>query len=183
MLRRRDAVIGVLSAAALVSDGALAAEALEGQPPLPAPLDTFRAIGLKGGDGQQTSLSALLGPPRATVLSFWATWCAPCAWEGARLARLRLKYPDAKLAIIGVNIDQDAPAERRAQFRQKAQMNYLQAEDGLELYKAMSGRPRLALPLAYVFDATGQPTAAFGRFFGERSLTALEQAIAKVAAA
>src|SRR5205085_7841193 len=115
-------------------------------------------------DGRATTLGRLLGRPRPAVVSFWATWCAPCALEGRKLAELRNSLPDEALAMVGVNIDTDAEPTRLNQFRQKAQMTYTQALDGRGLYLAMTGQPQLALPRTFVFDREGQPTAAFGRF-------------------
>jgi thiol-disulfide isomerase/thioredoxin len=132
---------------------------------------------MKTLDGRPTTLGRLLGPVRPTVVSFWATWCAPCALEGRRLAKLRTAYADERLAIVGINIDSKADAARLDQFRQKAQMNYTQALDGQAAYRAMAARDQFALPRTYVFGAGGEPVAAFGRFFGERTLSASDAAV------
>ena len=62
-------------------------------------------------------------------------------------------------------------------------MNYTQGLDGKALYLALSDRPTVALPRTYVFDAVGQPVAAFGRFFGERTLVAIDAAVRAAVAA
>jgi thiol-disulfide isomerase/thioredoxin len=111
------------------------------------------------------------------VVSFWATWCAPCALEGRRLARIRLMYPDDRLAIVGLNLDTTADAARLDRFRRKAAMNYTQGIDAKAAYVEIAGRAQLALPRTYVFDASGQPVAAFGRFFGQRTLRAIDLAV------
>lgn len=162
---------------ALAADLPLMDEPLADQPDLPGPLSRYRDLPVRRIDGEPSTLTQLLGPPRPTVVSFWATWCAPCALEGQRLAQVRMLYPDERLAIIGLNIDRPADRLRVAQFRRRAQMNYTQGLDAKAAYLAMTARSRVALPRTYVFDAGGRPTAAFGRFFGARTLKALDEAI------
>jgi cytochrome c biogenesis protein CcmG/thiol:disulfide interchange protein DsbE len=159
------------------------ANELADQPQLPAPLARYRDLPLKRIDGQAVTLGRLLGPPRPAVVSFWATWCAPCALEGRRLARLRRAFPDERLAIIGLNIDHEPESARLDQFRRRAEMNYTQGIEAKAAYLAMAGRTGLALPRTYVFDAAGEPLAAFGRFFGERTLAAIDRAVVRAVGA
>jgi thiol-disulfide isomerase/thioredoxin len=164
-------------AAAGVAMPAVAAEPLAVQPALPGPLSRYRELPVRRIDGEAQTLGRLLGPPRPAVVSFWATWCAPCLLEGRRLARLRTAYPVERLAIIGLNIDTTADPARLDQFRRKAEMNYTQGIDAKAAYLEIAGRAQFALPRTYVFDAQGQPVAAFGRFFGSRTLAAIDEAV------
>jgi len=174
MIGRRE-VLAMLAAGAAVP--ARAAEPLADQPPLPGPLPRYRDLPVRRIDGEAGTLGRLLGPPRAAVVSFWATWCAPCALEGQRLAQIRTLYPDERLAIVGLNIDGQADAARLDRFRRKAEMNYTQGVDARAAYVEIAGRAQLALPRTYVFDADGRPVAAFGRFFGTRSLRGIDEAV------
>jgi hypothetical protein len=47
----------------------------------------------------------------------------------------------------------------------------------------IAGRAQLALPRTYVFDAQGQPLAAFGRFIGARTLNAIDEAVRRAVVA
>jgi thiol-disulfide isomerase/thioredoxin len=174
MDRRR--ILALIAAGAA---GPAAAADLADQPEMPGPLAGYRALPLAGADGRRTTLGQLLGAQRPAIVSFWATWCAPCAVEGRRLARLRSAYPDARLAIVGLNVDATPDPVRLEQFRRKAQMNYTQGLDARPVYTAMARRESLVLPRTYVFDAAGGPLAAFGRFFGERTLRAIDAAAAQ----
>jgi thiol-disulfide isomerase/thioredoxin len=180
MLDRRLLLAGLTAAAA--TPAAAAEKALADQPEMPGPLARYRDLPVKRVDGEASTLGRLLGPPRPAVVSFWATWCAPCALEGRRLARLRRAYADERLAIVGINLDSNPDDTRLDQFRRKAQMNYTQGLDGKALYLALSDRATITLPRTYVFDAAGQPIAAFGRFFGERTLTAIDAAVRRAVA-
>jgi peroxiredoxin len=48
---------------------------------------------------------------RVVLLSFWATWCAPCVEEMPSLLELHHDQPD--LAVVAVSIDEDANAYGR----------------------------------------------------------------------
>lgn len=40
------------------------------------------------------------------LVDFWATWCGPCRKTIPHLIELRKQYPQAKLEIIGLSVDQ-----------------------------------------------------------------------------
>ena len=167
-----------------VSAPARAAEPpLADQPALPGPLSRYRDLPVRRIDGEVGTLGRLLGAPRAAVVSFWATWCAPCALEGRRLAQIRIAYPDERLAIVGLNIDSQADTARLDQFRRQAAMNYTQGIDARAAYMEIARQAQPTLPRTYVFDAGGQPVAAFGRFFGARTLAAIDEAVRQAVAA
>jgi peroxiredoxin len=48
---------------------------------------------------------------RVVLLSFWATWCAPCIEEMPSL--LELHHDQPSLAVVAVSIDEDAEAYKR----------------------------------------------------------------------
>lgn len=86
-----------LSARALLTAATFACLAVSAQ--------ARRAPELKLRDlaGHPQTLSALRG--HIVVLSFWATWCGPCAEELPRLSRLSASYADKDVRFIAVSID------------------------------------------------------------------------------
>ena len=54
--------------------------------------------------GAKQNLAALRG--KIVVLSFWATWCAPCQEELPRLSQLSLSYTGKDVQFIAVSIDE-----------------------------------------------------------------------------
>lgn len=62
-------------------------------------------------DGKVVRLSDFRG--QAVVLNFWATWCAPCRQEFPEFVSAYERDKDKGLAIIGVNIKENARSVRK----------------------------------------------------------------------
>ena len=58
---------------------------------------------LKDLAGHSQKLSDLRG--RIVVLSFWATWCAPCQEELPRLSKLSQEFAGSNIRFVAVSID------------------------------------------------------------------------------
>lgn len=56
------------------------------------------------------ALDALLAKNRGKVvmLNFFATWCPPCRAEIPEIVKMRNKFSDDKLLVIGLSVDEDA---------------------------------------------------------------------------
>jgi protein-disulfide isomerase/thiol-disulfide isomerase/thioredoxin/uncharacterized membrane protein len=61
-------------------------------------------------DGGTLKLADLAGKP--VVMTFWASWCAPCKKELPVLAEFYETYKDQGLQVIGMNVDSDPKAAR-----------------------------------------------------------------------
>jgi thiol-disulfide isomerase/thioredoxin len=97
MIGQRSIFIVLLSAALAI---AAAAPALpRGESPDRIAPD-FRLESLGGGT---VKLSDLRG--KAVLLSFWATWCAPCRVETPWLVELDRKYRSQGLEIVAIALD------------------------------------------------------------------------------
>jgi thiol-disulfide isomerase/thioredoxin len=64
---------------------------------------TVPNLALKDLAGHSQQLSELRG--QIVVLSFWATWCAPCREELPRLSRLSEEFAGRKVRFVAVSID------------------------------------------------------------------------------
>lgn len=60
---------------------------------------------------------------KVVLVSFWATWCPPCRAEIPELMKLRDKYGDDKLMMIGVSVD-DNPDVVEDFIKTTGGMNY-----------------------------------------------------------
>lgn len=174
-MRRRDVVLG--GSAALAAAPAFAQTA---DPALPPPLAALLDLPLTTPAGRDTTLGAHIAPGPA-IISFWATWCAPCLMEARHLARVRARYAPAQLSILGLNIDRERDEDRIAAFLQRARTNFTQLRADMPAYVAFGGdADRIRLPRLYVFAADGRPAAVFGRYNGAATLRTLDRAVADV---
>jgi cytochrome c biogenesis protein CcmG, thiol:disulfide interchange protein DsbE len=64
-------------------------------------------------DGVRISTTELLG--RVVILTFWATWCAPCRQELPLLSSYATQYAERGLTILGFSLDglEDLPTVRK----------------------------------------------------------------------
>lgn len=170
-----------LLAAALAATPGVAFAQTEDGPPLPPSLDELNNLALTRPDGASTTLGASLHPG-ATVISFWATWCAPCIMEARHLGQMRTQIAPERLNIIGINIDRARDEARLAAFLQRGRVNYTQLRGDLAAYQAFGGGAQILLPRLYVFGADGRPGAVFGRYFGGATLRQVDRAVERALA-
>ncbi|MGV2386805.1 MAG UNVERIFIED_CONTAM: TlpA family protein disulfide reductase, partial [Thermobifida fusca] len=104
-------------------------------------------------DGKRVKLSDYEG--KVVLLSFWATWCAPCKQELPILQRLLDKYEKEGLAVLAVNIDDPKTVAevRRFVADRKLRMPVLLDGDSKVLGRF---NPRHSLPFLQAIDREGR---------------------------
>jgi len=119
----------------------------EGQP---APAFQLRAINPEASGAAFVSLERFAGEEpedpgsRAVLLSFFASWCAPCQKEMPYLQQLHAMYREQGLRVISVNIDRE--------------------EEGLALARRQIGAARVTYPVL-----TDRFNLLARRYLGEQS--------------
>lgn len=63
------------------------------------------SLRLKGLDGKSYDLADMRG--EVVMVSFGATWCAPCIWELAAIEELKTEYRDKPVRFLWVSIDDE----------------------------------------------------------------------------
>jgi peroxiredoxin len=111
----------------------------------PAPEATLVTL-----EGQRISSTDLLG--QVVILTFWATWCAPCREELPLLSDYLAQHQDAGLQILAFGLD---TRERLADVRQVAQS--VRFPVGLMSDSSAPGYGRIwRLPVSFTIDAQGR---------------------------
>ena len=111
--------------------------------------------------GQEHSLSSLHG--KIVVLSFWATWCAPCREEMPLLVSLQKRYRVHGVQVIGASVDDESTQGEIASFSQNLKINFpIWIGATLEHMLKASGCGSV-LPATAVLDRDGQ---IVGRIIG-----------------
>lgn len=146
-------------------------------PSIPPDLDLLRGLALNLPDGSATTLGASVPAGRAAVISFWASWCAPCLLEARHLAYLRARFSAAQLSIVGINVDRTPEEARLVSFIERAGADFTQLRAGRDAYRAFGGPRYIELPRTFVFDRVGRPVGAFGHFDGAVAEAELDDAV------
>jgi thiol-disulfide isomerase/thioredoxin len=104
--------------------------------------------------GQQQKLSALRGS--VVVLSFWATWCAPCKEELPRLSKLSERYTGRQIRFLAVSIDEAKDRTKIAPFLAQQSIHLEVWTGAATSTLARFGLDEI-LPGTVIIDAQGEP--------------------------
>lgn len=120
---------------------------------------------------QSVSLAALRG--KVVLLTFWATWCAPCQMEIPHFIAWQKQYGPQGLQIIGVSMDDDDVPVRS--LVKKHGLNYPVLMGDEKLGLAYGGV--LGLPVTFLIDREG---VVRQRFQGETDPAKMEAAMVRL---
>lgn len=127
-------------------------------------VDRGQAFVASALDGSTIDVGSMLGK-RPIVLTFWASWCAPCLAEAPHLARLYRQYQASKspIAFVSVSIDDaDGLDDLRAVVR-KLDLPYPVALDPKGRALALYAKGA-SIPLTFVIDRSGAVIYRHGNF-------------------
>jgi peroxiredoxin len=145
-----------MKTASLILGISLIATALHAQQTLPA-------IEVKTLDGQAVNIQAYGQNEKITVLSFWATWCAPCKKELDAYARLYADW-QAKYAVevLAITIDNQRALPRVAPMVASREWPFEVLSDaGQRLQRALDFQ---TIPQTFVLDREGRIAYAHSGF-------------------
>jgi len=139
---RGAAALSLASLDVLLGSGVRANALRMGEPAPPATLVTL--------DGRRLATVDLLG--QVVILTFWATWCAPCREELPLLSSYAMRHADRGLTVLGFGLD--PPADMR-KVQQVAR--YLSFAVGLLANSSVSGYGRIwRIPVNFTIDRHGR---------------------------
>lgn len=107
-------------------------------------------------DGQALDVTDLRG--RIVVVNSWASWCAPCREETPAFVELSKGVDPADVAIVGLNVTDDADAARA--FVEEFDVPYpsIVDEEG-DILATIPGVPPSSLPSTVILDREGRIAA------------------------
>jgi len=110
---------------------------------------------LRGIDGKIYDLAQMRG--EIVLVSFGATWCAPCAEELAALEELKIEYEHRPVRFLWVSIETEDEASN-TRLRSYAKAKKLTLPVLRDVTRAAYGQfsERVRLPLVVIFDSEGK---------------------------
>lgn len=110
------------------------------------------------------------------LLTFWATWCAPCQLEMPRFIDWQNRYAAQGFQVVAISMDDDqAPV---IALTRKRHVNFPVIMGDEELGRLYGGI--LGLPVTFLIDRHGNIAA---RFKGEANLNAMKSTISELLSA
>ena len=116
---------------------------------------------------------------KGVMVSFWATWCAPCRSEYPMVVSLAKEYEHQGLAVVGVSLDEDGDLEPVRRFLSENRPNFPNfrvklGTDGDAFYQGVNPDWRGEMPETDFYGRDGH----MARYFvGSKSKDAYVQAI------
>lgn len=122
-------------------------------------------------NGMRIDLSAYRG--RVVLLTFWATWCAPCQIEMPHFIAWQNRYGGEGLQILAVSMDDDSAPVRT--LIRKRRVNYPVVMGDEPLGTEYGGI--LGLPITFLIDRQGNIVEEFK---GEGKIGAMQRELIRL---
>jgi len=99
--------------------------------------------------GEKVLLASMEG--KVVLVTFWASWCAPCLLEVPTLNRIHRRFASRGLVVIAVSVGRETPEEVR-RLSAKFGMLYNVGRAGEEMTRELS---LSVIPTAFLFAPDG----------------------------
>jgi peroxiredoxin len=122
---------------------------------LPLPVKTLPSVVVKRLNGENVNIQEYGSNGKITVLSFWATWCAPCKRELDAVAELYPEWKDKyNVEVVAITVDNArAISKVRPIVEQKGWPFEILSDPNQELQQALNFQ---VIPQTYVVNRSGE---------------------------
>ncbi|HEY0433321.1 MAG TPA: TlpA disulfide reductase family protein [Chitinophagaceae bacterium] len=106
--------------------------------------------------GDSVRLSSMKG--KVFLLDFWASWCVPCRFSNKNLVKLYAKYKADGFEILGVSLDDNRNAWKRAVVKDRISWMQINDSRGWDALSAAKWQVD-AIPASFLVDKDGNVVA------------------------
>jgi len=106
--------------------------------------------------GDSVRLSSMKG--KVFLLDFWASWCVPCRFSNKQLVKLYDRYKDKGFEILGVSLDDNRGAWKKAVSKDKITWRQINDNGGWDAISAAKWNIN-AIPASFLIDKDGNVIA------------------------
>ncbi|HZN54203.1 MAG TPA: TlpA disulfide reductase family protein [Candidatus Polarisedimenticolaceae bacterium] len=117
-----------------------------------APGDTVIPLQARTLDGQGHTVE--WASAKISLVNFWATWCTPCREEMPAIEQLRAARGKDGLQVVGVVIQDLAPADEVRRIAAESKVDYLLLRGGDEVTRIWRGIQ--IVPTTFLVDSKGK---------------------------
>ena len=110
---------------------------------------------LQTKDGENVTLSEIIGQNKFTLVDFWASWCGPCRHENPVVKAAYEQFHELGFDVVGVSVDQDEAAWLKAV--EEDGLPWTQVRDSEN--KASEDYMIYYIPSNFLFDQNGTMVA------------------------
>ncbi len=104
-------------------------------------------------EGDELSLSALVGESDYVLLDFWASWCGPCRRLIPVLKEIYAGQPKGRFQILSCSVDRDEDAWRKALKEEQMPWPQVREEEGI--YECSDQYGVTAIPTTILINREG----------------------------
>ena len=115
----------------------------------------FIDFSLQTKDGENVTLSEVIGKNKLTLVDFWASWCGPCRKENPVVKAAYEQFHALGFEVVGISVDQDEEAWLKAV--EEDQLPWTQVRDSED--KVSQDYLIYYIPSNFLFDQNGTMVA------------------------